>query len=91
MKKSHLIGRKLAGFAVAGAAVVAGIATLSAQAADNMKELRFAVEASYAPFEWKTPGGELTGFDIDIGNAVCAKLKMKCVWVAYGSRTRSTA
>jgi lysine/arginine/ornithine transport system substrate-binding protein len=81
LKKSHLVGRKFAAFAVLGATIVTGIAALNAQAADNMKELRFGVEASYAPFESKSPSGELTGFDIDIGNAVCARLKMKCVWV----------
>ena len=78
LKQMHWISRKLAACAVLGATVATGIATLNAHAADNMKELRFGVEASYAPFESKTPGGELTGFDIDIGNAVCAKLKMKC-------------
>ena len=69
--------RKVAAQAVvAASAVAAG----SAVAAD-LKEIRFGVEASYAPFEYKTPDGKLTGFDIDIGNAVCAKLKAKCVWV----------
>jgi lysine/arginine/ornithine transport system substrate-binding protein len=43
--------------------------------------LRFGVEASYPPFESKTPTGQLEGFDIDIGNAVCQRIKMKCVWV----------
>jgi lysine/arginine/ornithine transport system substrate-binding protein len=71
-----LINRKFAALVLMGA-VAAG----AAQAADNTKELRFGVEASYAPFESKTAAGQLTGFDIDIGNAVCAKLKMKCVWV----------
>jgi lysine/arginine/ornithine transport system substrate-binding protein len=55
-------------------------AAFGAHAAD-MKEMRFGVEASYAPFESKSPGGELIGFDIDVGNAVCAKLKVKCVWI----------
>ncbi|KMY85970.1 Lysine-arginine-ornithine-binding periplasmic protein precursor [Candidatus Paraburkholderia calva] len=64
----------------AACATLAG-AALGAHAADGMKELRFGVEASYAPFESKTATGQLVGFDIDIGNAVCAKLKMKCVWV----------
>jgi lysine/arginine/ornithine transport system substrate-binding protein len=69
--------RKVAAHAVVAAtAVAAG----SAMAAD-LKEIRFGVEASYAPFEYKTPDGKLTGFDIDIGNAVCAKLNVKCVWV----------
>jgi lysine/arginine/ornithine transport system substrate-binding protein len=60
----------------AAATVTAGSAT-----AADIKEVRFGVEASYAPFESKSPSGELQGFDIDIGNAVCAKLKAKCVWV----------
>jgi lysine/arginine/ornithine transport system substrate-binding protein len=58
----------------------AASAAFGAHAAD-MKEMRFGVEASYAPFESKSPSGELIGFDIDVGNAVCAKLKVKCVWV----------
>lgn len=60
----------------ATAAVTAG----SAMAAD-IKEVRFGVEASYAPFESKSPAGELQGFDIDVGNAVCAAAKMQCKWV----------
>lgn len=50
----------------------------SACAADT---LRFGVEADYPPFEYKLPSGELAGFDIDIGNAICAKLQVKCRWV----------
>jgi lysine/arginine/ornithine transport system substrate-binding protein len=71
------LNRKVAAFAIAA---TAALTTLGAHAAD-MKEIRFGVEASYAPFESKSPGGELIGFDIDVGNAVCAKLKVKCVWV----------
>ncbi|MGE8064159.1 ABC transporter substrate-binding protein [Pseudomonas sp. NPDC089569] len=43
--------------------------------------IRFGVDPSYAPFESKAPDGTLTGFDIDIGNAICAQLKARCVWV----------
>ncbi|RQM49247.1 ABC transporter substrate-binding protein [Paraburkholderia bannensis] len=68
---------KLARLALCAAVTVAAGA---AHAAD-IKEIRFGVEASYAPFESKSPSGELQGFDIDVGNAVCAKLKAKCVWV----------
>ncbi|REG58629.1 amino acid ABC transporter substrate-binding protein (PAAT family) [Paraburkholderia sp. BL6669N2] len=52
--------------------------TSSAFATDT---LRFGIEADYPPFEYKLPSGELTGFDIDIGNAVCARLQLKCMWV----------
>jgi lysine/arginine/ornithine transport system substrate-binding protein len=65
----------------ATATVTAGMATATAASAAEIKEVRFGVEASYAPFESKSPSGELQGFDIDVGNAVCAKLKARCVWV----------
>ncbi|RQT95204.1 ABC transporter substrate-binding protein [Burkholderia cenocepacia] len=43
--------------------------------------LRIGIEAAYPPFESKTAAGQLQGFDIDIGNAVCVKMQVKCVWV----------
>ena len=49
--------------------------------AKEYKELRFGVDPSYAPFESKAADGSLVGFDIDLGNAICAELKVKCEWV----------
>jgi lysine/arginine/ornithine transport system substrate-binding protein len=49
--------------------------------ATEISTIRFGVEASYPPFESKSPSGQLQGFDIDLGNALCAQLKAKCVWV----------
>jgi len=49
--------------------------------AKDWKEVRFGVDASYAPFESKAPNGQLVGFDIDLGTEICARLKAKCVWV----------
>ncbi|WP_397451710.1 transporter substrate-binding domain-containing protein [Pseudomonas sp. NA-150] len=49
--------------------------------AKEYKELRFGVDPSYAPFESKAADGSLVGFDIDLGNAICAELKVKCTWV----------
>lgn len=43
--------------------------------------IRFGVNASYAPFESKAPNGQLVGFDIDLGNAICERLKAHCTWV----------
>ncbi|KZE34948.1 amino acid ABC transporter substrate-binding protein (PAAT family) [Crenobacter luteus] len=43
--------------------------------------VRFGVDANYAPFESKAADGKLVGFDIDLGNAICEKIKAKCVWV----------
>ncbi|PQV43280.1 ABC transporter substrate-binding protein [Paraburkholderia sp. BL21I4N1] len=54
---------------------------LLASSACATDTLRFGIEADYPPFEYKLPSGELAGFDIDIGNAICAKLQVKCKWV----------
>ncbi|MDE1182126.1 ABC transporter substrate-binding protein [Paraburkholderia sp.] len=53
---------------------------LSALAQDP-QTIRFGVDPSYPPFESKAPDGSLVGFDIDLGNALCAQLHQKCVWV----------
>ncbi|AZL72399.1 ABC transporter substrate-binding protein [Pseudomonas oryziphila] len=42
--------------------------------------LRIGIEAAYPPFASKNDKGEIVGFDYDIGNALCAQLKVKCVW-----------
>ncbi len=49
--------------------------------AAEIKEIRFGVEPGYAPFEVKAADGSLTGFDIDLGNEMCKRLKAKCEWV----------
>jgi lysine/arginine/ornithine transport system substrate-binding protein len=49
--------------------------------AADTKTIRFGVEAAYPPFESKSASGQLQGFDIDLGNALCAQLKAKCQWV----------
>ncbi len=49
--------------------------------AQDAKVIRFGVDPTYAPFESKAPDGTLVGFDIDLGNAICANLHAKCVWV----------
>lgn len=58
------------------------LAVLSSVAmARDLTEIRFGVDPTFAPFESKAPDGSLVGFDIDLGNAICAQLKAKCVWV----------
>ena len=43
--------------------------------------LRIGIEAAYPPVSMKTPEGEISGFDYDIGNALCEEMKIKCTWV----------
>jgi len=53
------------------------VASFCASAAD----VRFGVDASYPPFEFKAQNGSLSGFDIDLGNEICKRLHAHCVWV----------
>ncbi|TDB01440.1 ABC transporter substrate-binding protein [Halomonas marinisediminis] len=61
-----------------GAALVAGAASA------EVRDLRIAVDVPYEPMEYRTPDGELTGFDIDLGNALCAEIGIDCEWVVQG-------
>jgi len=58
----------------------AAAAQLPAQA-KTYKEIKFGVDATYPPFESLSPSGEFVGFDVDLGKAICAELKAKCVFV----------
>src|SRR5579859_7577820 len=60
------------------AALIGSVGTVSAE---TQSTLRFGIEAAYPPFESKSPTGQLQGFDVDVGNAVCAKMGVKCEWV----------
>lgn len=43
--------------------------------------LRVGVEGAYAPFSKKEADGSLSGFDIDMANAICKQLDRECVLV----------
>src|SRR4028118_310035 len=60
------------------AAALALAFTVSAQA---QTKLRAGVEGNYPPFSQISPDGKLSGFDIDIANAVCAEMKVECTLV----------
>lgn len=51
------------------------------QATNEPKQLTIATEAAYPPFNNLTPEG-IVGFDIDVMNAICAKMNAKCQIVA---------
>lgn len=42
--------------------------------------IRFATEATYPPFEYIDQSGQIKGFDIDIANALCARIKAQCTF-----------
>ncbi|WP_299021352.1 ABC transporter substrate-binding protein [uncultured Photobacterium sp.] len=63
------------------AAVVSTLAATSVQAKE-WKVVRFGIEGAYPPFSWTEPSGELKGFDVDMANALCKELQVKCKIVA---------
>ncbi len=71
--KSKIVALGLAATLLAGAAT-----------AQDWSKVRIAVDVPYEPFEFKLPDGTLTGFEIDLGNAVCAEIKAECEWVVQG-------
>ena len=58
------------------AAALALIATASQ--AKDWKEVTIAMDATYPPFESVAPDGKLVGFEVDLANALCDELKLKC-------------
>lgn len=67
-------------YAIAGLTLLLAAFCADANANDTT-QLRFGVDPTYAPFESKAPSGQLVGFEIDLGNEICRRLNMKCVWV----------
>lgn len=49
--------------------------------AKDWNSIRFATEGAYPPFNTVDSSGQPQGFDVDIGNALCEELKVKCTWV----------
>jgi arginine/ornithine transport system substrate-binding protein len=75
VSRSHTMKKIL----LLGALALSAFAPLAM--ADDAKPLRIGIEAAYPPFAFKTPDGAITGFDYDIGNALCAEMQVKCQWI----------
>lgn len=69
---------KILSLGAIGATLVAGTASA------EIDDIRIGVDVPYEPMEYRTPAGELTGFDIDLGNALCAEIGIDCEWVVQG-------
>lgn len=62
---------------------MAGVALtlLTGMAAAQDKTVKIGTEGAYPPFNNLTADGKLVGFDIDIANALCDEMKVKCEFV----------
>lgn len=73
MKVLHILGAALVGVVLSGAA----------QAQDKLPEsIKIATEGAYAPYNFMTPSGKLDGFEVELANALCERMKVKCEVVA---------
>ncbi|GHA09364.1 ABC transporter substrate-binding protein [Oceanisphaera arctica] len=63
------------------ALAAATMMTTGAVTAKEWKQVRIAVEGAYPPYSWTTTEGELKGFDIDMANALCEEMQVKCTMV----------
>lgn len=60
------------------AALLASV-TLYATAAEK-ETIRFDTEATYPPFEMVDANNQIVGFDVDLANAMCEKIKAECTF-----------
>ena len=67
---------------IAAAALTAIGATGALAQAKEWKEVRIGTEGAYPPFNFVDPAGKIGGFDVEIGLALCAKMKVECDVVA---------
>ncbi|WP_227429343.1 transporter substrate-binding domain-containing protein [Psychrobacter sp. I-STPA6b] len=51
-------------------------------AASAKKTLRIATEGAYPPFNYTNPDGSLSGFDVEVAQALCDQMQAKCEIVA---------
>lgn len=67
---------------VLGAMVLLGMGAFTALPAQSEETIRFGLAAEpYAPFSVKDSAGNWTGWEVELRDAVCAEMKVKCEWV----------
>ncbi|MCM7515683.1 lysine/arginine/ornithine ABC transporter substrate-binding protein [Enterobacter hormaechei] len=55
------------------------VVSFSAVSADIPSLLRIGTDPGYAPFESKSSDGKVVGFDIDLADALCERMKVTCI------------
>ena len=63
------------------AVAAVAIAWTASVAEAQTRKIRLGTEGAYPPFNFVNKAGELQGFDIDIGNALCRAMAAECEWV----------
>ncbi|AGB75098.1 MULTISPECIES: lysine/arginine/ornithine ABC transporter substrate-binding protein [Rhizobium] len=65
------------------ASVLLGVISVGTASAETKPtEITIATEGAYEPWNFTGPDGKLAGFEIDLANDLCARMKIKCTIVA---------
>lgn len=57
------------------------LALIAGAAHAQERNLRIAFDVPYEPFEYKADNGELTGFEVELAEAMCKEMKANCEFV----------
>ncbi|WP_458527051.1 transporter substrate-binding domain-containing protein [Onishia taeanensis] len=63
--------------------LLATVLTTSPAMAEE-RPLRIGVDVPYMPFQYQQPDGAITGFEVELIEAVCAEMERECEWVKQG-------
>jgi polar amino acid transport system substrate-binding protein len=61
--------------------LIAAAAFVAFAGAANAQQVRIGSEGAYAPWNFINDAGVLAGFEIDLGNDLCARAGLECTWV----------
>ncbi|MDY7535314.1 transporter substrate-binding domain-containing protein [Pseudomonas sp. Bout1] len=61
--------------------LMASVVCLTVAGDQPRREIRFAVAAQFPPFQSRNQQGQLVGLNIELGNALCIQLNVRCTWV----------
>lgn len=57
------------------------LALIAGSAQAQERDLRIAFDVPYAPFEYKDENGNLTGFEVELAEAMCEEMNANCEFV----------
>jgi arginine/ornithine transport system substrate-binding protein len=66
---------------VAASALLASLALVAGAAQAQDRNLRVAFDIPYEPFEYRDENGDLTGFEVELAEAMCEEMSANCEFV----------
>jgi polar amino acid transport system substrate-binding protein len=61
--------------------IIAAAAFLALTTAGHAQAVRIGTEGAYAPWNFLDENGKVAGFEIELGNELCARAELQCTWV----------